>query len=156
MINLDSKHLILAVKEQLNSENNLIANLANISSLIFHSTTNLNWVGFYLVEGNDLVVGPFQGRPACVRIKRGHGVCGEALDKNTIMIVNDVLNHSNHIACDSNSRSEIVVPIYRGNEIVMVMDIDSELLNNFVDEAKNATFIEVARLITDKINKSEN
>lgn len=106
-------------------ESDRIANAANLAALVFHSLSEVNWVGFYLFDGNELVVGPFQGKPACVRIALGKGVCGIAAATRRTQVVPDVHTFPGHIACDANSRSEIVVPLVHGDELVGVFDLDS-------------------------------
>lgn len=114
-----------------------IANLANAAALIFHTLPDLNWAGFYLMRGGELVVGPFQGRPACVRIAVGRGVCGTAVAEARTQIVADVAAFPGHIPCDSASRSELVVPLIVGGNVVGVLDLDSPLLARFdADDAK--------------------
>ena len=110
------------------------ANLANASALLGDALLNITWAGFYFIKNGKLVLGPFQGKPACIEIEIGKGVCGTAVSKDQTMLVKDVHQFPGHIACDSASRSEIVIPIHRGNEIVGVLDIDSPLLSRF-DEA---------------------
>jgi GAF domain-containing protein len=112
-------------------EPDFIANLANASALLFHSLPELNWAGFYLLRDGELVVGPFQGKPACVRIAMGKGVCGTSAASRTTLVVPNVNEFAGHIACDSASNSEIVVPLIRGGELLGVMDIDSPKLNRF-------------------------
>ena len=112
------------------TENDLIANLANVTAII-KELFGFLWVGFYLVKNNELVLGPFQGPPACTRIQFGKGVCGTAWKEKKTIIVDDVEQFSGHIACSSRSKSEIVLPIYTNGEIIMVLDIDSEELNTF-------------------------
>jgi GAF domain-containing protein len=106
-------------------ERHRIANAANLAALIFNTVPDLNWAGFYFVEDGELVVGPFQGRPACVRIAPGAGVCGTALVTGQTQRVADVHAFEGHIACDPDSRSEIVVPLRFGDEVIGVLDIDS-------------------------------
>ena len=113
-------------------ERDLIANLANTASLLYHSMPDLNWVGFYLLKDGELVVGPFQGKPACVRIAMGKGVCGTAAAGRAALIVENVHEFDGHIACDSASNSEIVLPIVRGgNELIGVLDLDSPKFARF-------------------------
>lgn len=112
-------------------ERDLIANAANFSSLVFHSLPDLNWVGFYFERDGELVLGPFQGQPACVRIMIGQGVCGTAASKCETVIVPDVHAFPGHIACDSVSNSEIVVPLLKGSKLVGVLDLDSPLPSRF-------------------------
>lgn len=106
-------------------ERNLIANAANTSALIYQSLPDLNWAGFYLMDGGELVLGPFQGKVACVRIPVGRGVCGTAAKEDRSILVEDVHAFPGHIACDSASRSELVVPIRRDGRVVGVIDLDS-------------------------------
>jgi GAF domain-containing protein len=117
---------IAAQVEALTSgERDLIANLANTASLVYHSMADLNWAGFYLLKNGELVVGPFQGKPACVRIAMGKGVCGTAAARRETVLVPDVHAFPGHIACDSASRSEVVVPVMRGGQLLGVLDLDS-------------------------------
>lgn len=112
-------------------EPDVLANLANVSALLYHSLSDVNWAGFYLFKQGELVVGPFQGKPACVHIALGKGVCGSAaLARQTILVAN-VHEFSGHIACDSASQSEIVIPLIQESELVGVLDIDSPSLNRF-------------------------
>lgn len=111
-----------------------IANMANASALLFHSLEDLNWAGFYLMEGGKLVLGPFQGKTACIEICVGKGVCGTAVERDEIMLVEDVHQFPGHIACDSASNSEIVLPIHADGEIIGVLDIDSPKTARFDKE----------------------
>ena len=111
-----------------------IANLANASALLFNTLENLNWAGFYLLDGDKLVLGPFQGKVACTIIPIGRGVCGTAVAENRTVVVQNVHNFNGHIACDSNSLSEIVVPIRVDGKIVAVLDVDSPLENRFTEK----------------------
>lgn len=115
----------------------LTANLANASALLNQALTDINWVGFYLLEDGQLVLGPFQGKPACVEIKVGNGVCGTAVAKDEIMLVKNVHEFPGHIACDSASNSEIVVPLHKDGSVIGVLDIDSPLLSRFDEEDLN-------------------
>ncbi|GIN38774.1 MULTISPECIES: GAF domain-containing protein [Heyndrickxia] len=136
------------VKKQLTAliedESNMIANLSNAAALLNQFLDRINWVGFYLVEGNELVLGPFQGLPACVRIPFGKGVCGNAVKERKTLRVEDVNQFPGHIACDSASQSEIVVPIIKNNEVIGVLDIDSPEINRFdeVDEIHLKEFVD--------------
>lgn len=113
-------------------ETDLIANTANFSSLVFNTMPDLNWAGFYFLKGDELVLGPFQGKPACIRIKKGRGVCGSTVEKGEAILVPDVHAFPGHIACDVNSRSELVVPVFAaGGAIAGVFDLDSPLPNRF-------------------------
>ena len=111
-----------------------IANLANASALIYNSLEDLNWAGFYFMEGCRLVLGPFQGKPACIEIEVGRGVCGTAVQEGKTQLVPDVHLFPGHIACDSASNSEIVVPLRVGGEVVGVLDIDSPWPGRFTEE----------------------
>jgi L-methionine (R)-S-oxide reductase len=118
----------------LEGERDLIANAANFSALLFHSLPDLNWAGFYFLKDGELVLGPFQGRPACVRIKMGQGVCGTAAAKRETIMVPNVHEFPGHIACDSASNSEIVVPIIKHDRLLGVLDLDSPVLGRFDSE----------------------
>ncbi len=115
----------------LSGERDRTANAANLSSLVFHALPDLNWVGFYFYDGTELVVGPFQGRPACVRIALGKGVCGTAALSRLTQRVADVEEFPGHIPCDSASRSELVVPLFDGDHLVGVFDLDSPITHRF-------------------------
>lgn len=115
-------------------ETNLIAILSNASALINDNMDKINWVGFYLIEKNELILGPFQGHPACVHIQIGKGVCGTAVSTNETQVVKDVHQFPGHIACDANSNSEIVVPIHKDGKIIGVLDIDAPIKNRFNDQ----------------------
>jgi len=115
----------------MHGERDRTANAANLSSLVFHALPGLNWVGFYFFDGTELVVGPFQGHPACVRIALGRGVCGTAAVTRQTQRIADVDAFPGHIPCDSASRSELVVPLYRGDELLGVFDLDSPALDRF-------------------------
>jgi len=115
-------------------ERDLIANAANFSALLFHSLPDVNWAGFYFAKDGELVLGPFQGQPACVRIRVGQGVCGAAAAKRVTTIVPNVHEFPGHIACDSASNSEIVVPLIKNERLLGVLDLDSPILERF-DEA---------------------
>lgn len=126
--------LICQVEALVAGESNVIANAANIAAQVFHSLPDLNWAGFYLYDGAELVVGPFQGQPACIRIPLGKGVCGIAASSLKTQLVADVNLHSNHIACDSASRAEIVVPLQRmDGSLFGVWDVDSPREGRFDD-----------------------
>jgi L-methionine (R)-S-oxide reductase len=127
-------------------EPDYIANLANASSLLYHSLPDLNWAGFYLLKDGGLIVGPFQGKPACVRIAMGKGVCGTAAQQRSTVIVPNVHEFAGHIACDSASNSEIVVPMIRGNELLGVLDIDSPKFERF-DEQDQAGLENIVNIL---------
>lgn len=119
-------------------ESDWLANLANVAAAIYEHVPNLNWAGFYLMRGGELVLGPFQGQPACVRIAVGRGVCGTAAATKVSQVVPDVRQFEGHIACDSRSLSEVVVPIIVDGEVVGVLDLDSASLRNFDIEDRRA------------------
>ena len=112
-------------------EPDLIANMANLSALLFNQLPDLNWAGFYIMRGGELVLGPFQGQVACVRIAVGKGVCGTAVATGQVQLVKDVHDFPGHIACDAASNSEIVLPLRHNGEIIAVLDIDSPSLARF-------------------------
>ena len=114
----------------------LIANMANASALLYQTLEDINWAGFYLMENEMLVLGPFQGKTACIEIQVGKGVCGTAVERKEIMLVKNVHECAGHIACDSASNSEIVLPIYRNGEVCGVLDIDSPSIARFDEEDK--------------------
>ena len=115
----------------LSGESDFIANTANFSSLVFNTMPGLNWAGFYFLKGEELVLGPFQGKPACIRIKKGRGVCGTTVVEGKSIVVQDVHAFPGHIACDVNSRSELVVPVFAQGQIIGVFDLDSPLVGRF-------------------------
>jgi GAF domain-containing protein len=116
-------------------EPDLIANAANFAALVFHSQPDFNWAGFYFYDGEELVVGPFQGRPACIRIALGRGVCGTAAQTRQTQLVRDVHEFDGHIACDAASQSEIVVPLVKADgSLLGVWDVDSPSIGRFDDE----------------------
>ena len=110
------------------------ANLANASALLWQELDGINWAGFYLVEGDLLVLGPFQGKPACIEIPFGKGVCGSAAQGDSTIVVDDVHTFPGHIACDGASNSEIVIPLHAGGKVIGVLDIDSPLFSRFSSE----------------------
>ena len=132
-------------------ERDLIANAANATSLIYHALPHLNWCGVYFHKGGELVVGPFQGRPACVRIAFGKGVCGTAAAQRKTIVVPDVHEFPGHIACDAASRSEIVIPLIVGDELFGVLDLDSPKLARF-DEADRRGLEDLATVFVASID----
>ena len=129
------EELVAQARSLLADETDRIANAANFSSLVFNSLDGLNWVGFYFFDGAELVVGPFQGKPACVRIALGRGVCGTAAQTRVTQVVRDVHEFPGHIACDSASQSEIVEPLIAGDgTLIGVWDVDSPRVARFDDE----------------------
>ncbi len=130
------ENLLQEAAALLAGESDYIANAANLSALIFLSLENINWAGFYFLRGHELVLGPFQGRPACVRIPLGKGVCGSAALKRHTLIVADVHQFPGHIACDTASNSEIVTPLIQNQKLIGVLDVDSPLLNRFANQER--------------------
>ncbi len=128
------KLLLSQMKALLEGEQDITANLANASALLNEALNNINWVGFYLMKNNELLLGPFQGKVACVHISVGKGVCGTAVLENKTQLVDDVHRFPGHIACDSASNSEIVIPLRCNGKVVGVLDIDSPLLGRFDSE----------------------
>ena len=137
------------LKSLIEDESDRIANLSNASSLLNYFLKDINWVGFYLYDesSNELVLGPFQGLPACVRIENGKGVCGTAFRGNDIFIVDDVNEFPGHIACDANSKSEIVLPLYKDGKGIGVLDIDAPILERFTEEDRSGLKAFVETLI---------
>jgi L-methionine (R)-S-oxide reductase len=137
----EKPELYLELRRQLISllacERDAIANAANTAALLYHSMPDVNWVGFYFLKDSDLVLGPFQGKPACVRIPPGKGVCGTAAARGTSLLVPDVHAFPGHIACDAASRSELVVPLVKDGAVWGVLDLDSPMPGRF-DEADRA------------------
>lgn len=127
----DYEGLYESMKALIEDENDWIANLANVSALLYNHLTDVNWAGFYLMKKGELVLGPFQGNPACIRIEVGSGVCGSAVKDQKTYIVEDVHQFEGHIACDAASNSEIVVPLWYEGDIIGVLDIDSPKKANF-------------------------
>ncbi|MDX1442379.1 MAG: GAF domain-containing protein [Gammaproteobacteria bacterium] len=143
--------LALQAKGLLMDEPDGIANAANFTSLLYHAMPDVNWVGFYFLRGDELVVGPFQGKPACVRIAMGSGVCGSAAKERKTLRVGDVDAFPGHIPCDSASKSEIVVPLVKGDEVVGVLDIDSPIGHRF-DEDDEAGVEKLAKVFIDTLS----
>lgn len=136
----DSKkyeRLIKQTEALLMGENNLIANMSNVSALLNETLEDINWVGFYLYEQDELILGPFQGKVACVHIPLGKGVCGTAAETLESIVVPDVNAFPGHIACDSASLSEIVIPIVKDNKLIGVLDIDAPIKNRFSEHDKH-------------------
>jgi L-methionine (R)-S-oxide reductase len=137
---IDKKNLYAEIRRALQAvltgESDLIANLANASALLFWSLPKVNWAGFYLLKERELVLGPFQGKIACIRIKLGQGVCGSAAEQRQTLVVPNVHEFPGHIACDSASNSEIVVPIIKDGGLIGVLDIDSPEFSRFDDNDK--------------------
>ncbi|MEE9573395.1 MAG: GAF domain-containing protein [Candidatus Neomarinimicrobiota bacterium] len=139
------------VHSLINDEKNIIANMANISALLFENISNINWVGFYRLIDNQLVIGPFQGKTVCIRIAIGKGVCGTCVKIKETIIVDNVHNFKGHITCDSESKSEIVIPLFNKTEIIGVLDIDSPIYNRFDNEDKIG-LENIVKILTENIN----
>ena len=137
--------LVQQLTALIGDERDAIANAANTSALLFDLLPDLNWAGFYFLKDSELVLGPFQGKPACIRIALGRGVCGTAADTRTSQVVADVHVFPGHIACDAASRSELVVPLLRGETLIGVLDLDSPVPGRF-DEADRAGIEAVAAI----------
>ena len=147
-----------AIKKQvfllIESTNNLISDLSNVSSLLFNSLEDVSWVGFYIYSNGKLLLGPFMGKPACTEIEVGKGVCGTAFVNKKTLIVKNVHDFVGHIACDSASNSEIVVPIFANNKVVAVLDIDSTSLGRF-SETDKIGLEEIAKLLSTSFSKEQ-
>lgn len=138
------------LRELIRGVPHLTANLANAAALIWETIPDINWAGFYLLEGDVLVLGPFQGSPACIEIPRGRGVCGTAVEQDETQLVPDVHDFPGHIACDSRSSAEIVVPLHAHGAVVAVLDIDSPILYRF-DEVDRAGLEGVAAVLEEEL-----
>ncbi len=132
----NNQTLIETAKSLLGDEKDYIANAANLAALLFNELADINWAGFYFLRGKELVLGPFGGKPACVRIALGKGVCGTAAQTQKTLLVPDVHQFSGHIACDTASNSEIVIPLLVKNKVIGVLDVDSPLFNRFSEKDK--------------------
>ncbi|MDO6446044.1 GAF domain-containing protein [Colwellia sp. 1_MG-2023] len=135
-------------------EKDIIANMANISALLFDALDKVNWVGFYRVFGQELVLGPFQGKIACIRIPVGKGVCGTAVSENKTQRIADVHQFSGHIACDAASNSEIVIPVVVKNKIIAVLDIDSVAFDRF-DEDDQQGLEAIVEIFAQSVDKTQ-
>jgi L-methionine (R)-S-oxide reductase len=142
---VDYAELLAQAEGLLQGERDPVANAANLASLIWHSVPDLNWIGFYFLKQDELVLGPFQGKPACVRIALGKGVCGTVAKERKSQVVKDVHAFPGHIACDAASNSELVVPLVRGSTVLGVLDADSPKLARFSDDDR-AAFEKLAAL----------
>jgi L-methionine (R)-S-oxide reductase len=141
-------------RELLADERDAVANAANVAALLFHALPDVNWVGFYFCQDGQLVLGPFQGKPACTRIALGQGVCGTAAARRQTVVVRDVHEFPGHIACDAESRSEIVVPLVCDDRLVGVLDIDSPQLDRF-GEQDRLGIESIAELVVERIRPDE-
>ena len=144
------RDLASALQGLIAGEPDPIANMANASALIFETLPNVNWVGFYRLLDGELVVGPFQGRPACIRIAIGSGVCGIAAETRQVQRVDDVNAFPGHIACDSASASEIVVPLIRDGKLIGVLDIDAPSKGRFTEEDE-AGCVRLGEILQDRL-----
>ena len=147
----DYQLLIAQMEAFAETERDYVPLLANVSALLYGALERVNWAGFYLMDRGSLLLGPFQGKPACIRIKVGSGVCGTAVQKNRTIRVLDVHQFPGHIACDAASASEIVVPLHHGDTVVGVLDIDSPDIARFdeTDEAGLSEFVKYLEKVTD-------
>lgn len=146
--------LIKQLPHVLEGEKNVITNFANFSALLFNSFENFNWVGFYVYTGKELLLGPFQGKPACVRLQINKGVCGTSFGKKETILVDNVDEFKGHIACDSETKSEIVIPIIKNGIAYGVLDIDSPIFNRF-DEYDRINLEKLLNLLIEHSNIEE-
>ena len=142
--------LLVEQVRQVLTEPDTLAAICNVTAVIYSETPNINWAGFYFYKNGELVLGPFQGKIACTHIPLGKGVCGSSFQNKLLLNVSDVHEFPGHIACDSASNSELVIPLMKANKAIGVLDIDSPLYNRFeLDEEE--TFSEIARLVSEKL-----
>ena len=151
----ETNYLMLTkqLKSLIEDEHHLIAILSNTSALINDHLDQVNWVGFYLIEYNELILGPFQGHPACVHIEIGKGVCGTAVSEDATQRVSDVHQFPGHIACDANSKSEIVIPIHVNDKIIGVLDIDAPIKDRFTWDDQEG-LEQVVQILEKQLNQS--
>lgn len=145
------RYMIMLLRGQLSSETNELANLSNATGIINACLDKLNWAGFYILRGEELILGPFQGLPACNRIGKGKGVCGNAVLTREVQLVPDVNLFPGHIACDSASNSELVLPIIKDDKVIGVLDLDSPIKDRF-NKMHVDYFIKFVELLNDYIN----
>ncbi len=145
------KYMIFLSNSQVSSEKDDLANISNISGIIMACVDQLNWAGFYILREDQLVLGPFQGLPACNRIDIGKGVCGKAVESGQIQVVEDVHLFPGHIACDDASNSELVLPLIKNGKVYGVLDLDSPIKNRFT-ELETKYFTKLRDLLVEKIN----
>ena len=143
--------LIRQARSLMSGQRDRVANAANLSALLFQELEDVNWVGFYFLKGQELIVGPFQGKPACVHIPLGKGVCGTAAATREIQLVPDVHAFAGHIACDVDSRSELVIPLIRRGEVLGVLDLDSPSAGRF-DEKDRLLLTKIAHIYLQSID----
>ena len=147
---MENQHYIEIIKqfaELIKEENDFLTNASNLNALIYHSLANINWVGFYMLKSNQLILSTFQGKTACVKIDIGKGVCGKCVELKKTLIVDNVHNFKGHIACDSASNSEITIPLFYKENVIGVFDVDSPIFSRFTDE-ENYLFLELIKLLT--------
>lgn len=151
----ETNYLMLTkqLKSLIEDEHHLIAILSNTSALINDHLDQVNWAGFYLIEDNELILGPFQGHPACVHIEIGKGVCGTAVSEDATQRVSDVHQFPGHIACDANSKSEIVIPIHVNDKIIGVLDIDAPIKDRFTWDDQEG-LEQVVQILEKQLNQS--
>ena len=142
--------MVRVIQGQPQHESNALALIANSTAIMAAYLDDINWIGFYILRNNELVLGPFQGKPACSRIKVGEGVCGTSVKDEKTMLVKDVDEFQGHIACDSASRSEVVVPIVHNGQVIAVLDCDSPSLDRF-SRAEAHAFEEIAKVLAEYI-----
>ncbi|MCQ4924247.1 GAF domain-containing protein [Tissierella carlieri] len=145
------KYMLMLVKGQLSSEKDDLANISNVTGIIMACIEGLNWAGFYILRDDELVLGPFQGLPACNRIAVGKGVCGKAVETREMQLVPDVHLFPGHIACDSASNSELVVPVIKDNKVYGVLDLDSPVKDRFT-KVEEEYFIKLVEILSQNIN----
>ena len=145
------KYMLILLKGQISSEQDSLANISNVTGIIKACVDRINWVGFYILRDNELVLGPFQGLPACNRIPIGKGVCGTAVESREVQLVADVHLFPGHIACDDASNSELVIPIIKDNKVYGVLDVDSPVKNRFT-ELEKAYLIKLIDILNEYID----
>lgn len=153
MENVDYDLLTAQLRGLIGQDPYFVPALSNASALLWETLEDINWAGFYIVRDGQLVLGPFQGKVACIHIQKGKGVCGTAWETDTVQLVPNVHDFPGHIACDSASNSEIVVPIHNKGEVIAVLDIDSPFLNRFTEEDREG-LSRVAALLSEKVDWS--
>ncbi len=145
------KYMLILTKGQISSEKDDLANISNVTAIIMTCVDRLNWAGFYIMRDGELVLGPFQGLPACNRIGIGKGVCGKAVETKEVQLVPDVHLFPGHIACDSQSNSELVIPIIKNTKVYGVLDLDSPVKNRF-SKIEEVYFIKLIEILNQNIN----
>ncbi|MBR3000040.1 MAG: GAF domain-containing protein [Oscillospiraceae bacterium] len=151
MENVDYDLLTAQLRGLIGQDSYFVPALSNAAALLWETLEDINWVGFYFVRDNQLVLGPFQGKVACIHIQKGRGVCGTAWETDTVQLIPNVHEFPGHIACDSASNSEIVIPIHSKGEVVAVLDIDSPYLNRFTNDDKNG-LIKVSNMLSSSLS----